>query len=187
VRTAMKRIALCSQFVARGRLLPGGMLVWLLAGLIWAQPWPAQAVGDAPVRSAAGSGKKRLLLFAKDPATWSIVKGGASGKLVYREANGAFMLNAAGLKPQAPYVLVRVEEEPAGGQILARGSADRNGRLELSGTWHNWTRKFWVVAAEDVAGATGGTATLRAWHPSRYLFEEKPLGVPCDCPEPEEP
>lgn len=135
----------------------------------------------------AASGKKRLLLFAKSPSNWSIVKNGAHGKLVYREATGAFTVTATGLQPRSPYALVRYADSPPDGDIVARGHSDANGTLELNGIWKNWTRKFWVVAGNDVTGSVGETGTLRAWHPDRYLFEEKPLGVVCNCPEPEEP
>jgi hypothetical protein len=57
----------------------------------------------------------------------------------------------------------------------------------LHGVWRNWSKKFWLVAGDDVSGNVGESATLRAWRPEKYLFEEKPLGIPCDCPEPEEP
>jgi len=134
----------------------------------------------------AAGGKKRLLLFAKNPATWAIVRNGASGKLVYREATGAFTLHASGLPPRASYALVRYVDAPPHGDILAQGISDAQGKLELGGTWRNWTKKFWLVAGEDLAGRVGEVATLRAWRPERYLFEEKPLGVPCNCPEPEE-
>lgn len=166
-------------------------LVVLLLVLWLAAPGSAAALGEAAGKAQgkapAGTGKKKLLLFAKDPASWQIVKGGASGKLVYRESRGSFALSAAGLQPRASYALVRIEEKPPGGQVLARGVSDSLGRIELSGTWRDWSRKFWLVAGEDVSGSVGGAAALRAWHPSRYLFEEKPLGIPCDCPEPEEP
>jgi len=161
-------------------------LAALLVILLLGAPLGAAAHGEAG-KAATGTGKKKLLLFAKNPATWQIVKGGGSGKLVYHESRGTFTLSAAGLQPRASYALVRIEEQPPGGQILARGVSDSLGRIELSGSWHDWTRKFWLVAGEDVSGAVGGAAALRAWHPGRYLFEEKPLGVPCDCPEPEEP
>lgn len=135
---------------------------------------------------AAGGGRKSLQLFAKNPATWTIVKGGASGRLIYREASGAFALTAAGLSQRAPYALVRFADAPPKVEILARGSSDERGRLDLSGVWRNWTRKFWLVAGEDVAGDAGGAGSLRAWRPDRYLFEEKILGIECACPETEE-
>jgi hypothetical protein len=140
-----------------------------------------------PVPKAAVSGaKKKLLLFAKNPSTWAIVKGGASGRLTYREASGAFTLHAAGLHPGSSYALVRYADAPPKGEILARGTSDERGKLELNGVWRNWTKKFWLVAGEDVSGNAGEAGILRAWRPERYLFEEKPLGIDCVCPEPEE-
>ncbi len=135
----------------------------------------------------AASGKKKLLLFAKNPATWAIVKGGPAGKMVYHEASGVYFLSAAGLPPRSSYALIRVDEGVPHAEILSRGTSDAQGRLELTGSWRSWTRKFWVVSGEDVVGKTGENGTLKAWHPERYLFEEKPLGIPCACPEPEEP
>ncbi|QEM67636.1 hypothetical protein FO488_05365 [Geobacter sp. FeAm09] len=142
---------------------------------------------QAPMKTPQGSGKKKLLLFAKNPATWAIVTGGATGRLVYREKTGAFVLNAAGLRPRSAYALVRYADVPPRVDILARGESDQRGNLELHGVWHIWMKKFWVVPAEDVAGRAGEAGSLRAWRPERYLFEEKQLGIPCDCPEPEEP
>lgn len=139
-----------------------------------------------PKLPAAGSGKKKLRLFAKNPASWSIVKGGGSGKLIYREATGAFTLNAAGLHPKSSYALIRYADVPPRAEILARGGSDQRGKLELGGVWRNWTRKFWLVSGEDVAGSVGEVGALRAWRPGRYLFEEKLLGVACACPEAEE-
>jgi len=139
------------------------------------------------VVSHAASSKKKLLLFAKNPSTWTIIKGGASGKLVYREANGAFTLTAAGLQPRLSYTLVRFADVPPWVEILATIESDKQGSLEVSGVWHNWTQKFWLVPAVDVSGKVGEAGKLIAWRPDRYLFEEKPLGIACVCPEPEEP
>ena len=134
----------------------------------------------------AASGKKKLLLFAKNSTTWAIVKNGASGKIIYHEATGAFTLQATGLFPGGSYALVRYDDAPPRADILARGTSDERGRLEMNGVWRNWSKKFWLVSGEDVAGKVGEAVSLRAWRPERYLFEEKPLGVPCNCPEPEE-
>jgi hypothetical protein len=135
----------------------------------------------------AATGKKKLLLFAKNPVTWTIVKNGANGKLVYNETTGVFTLRSSGLIPRSSYVLVRYADAQPHGDILARGTSDMRGKLELSGVWHKWNNKFWLVAGEDVAGNVGEAGSLLAWRPERYLFEEKPLGIPCNCPEPEEP
>lgn len=140
-----------------------------------------------PLVVSGASGGRRLLLIAKDPSTWSIVKGGARGKLSYHEASGAYALEASGLVPGASYALVRYVDSTQRGDLLARGVSDGQGRLALQGAWHNWSNKFWVVSGEDVGGAPGSAASLKAWRPERYLFEEKPLGLPCDCPEPEDP
>jgi len=145
------------------------------------------AAGHAAKPPSTGAGKKRLLLFAKNPASWAIVKGGAGGELVYHEVSGVFTLNAAGLHPRSAYALVRYADAPPRAEILAKGMSDSRGRLELSGVWRNWSRKFWLVAGEDVEGSVGEAGTFRAWRPVRYLFEEKQLGIACACPEPEEP
>jgi len=145
----------------------------------------AHAAG--PAAKPTGSGKKKLLLFAKNPATWAIVKSGSKGKLVYRESTGAFSLTAAGLQPKANYALIRYADTPPKAEILARGMSDQRGVLELNGVWHNWVKKFWLVSGEDVIGSPGEAGTLTAWRPRQYLFEEKPLGIACNCPEPEEP
>jgi len=160
-----------------GVLMKLVLSICVFAALLTLLALPAQAAGA----------KKKLLLFAKDPLTWSIVRGGGSGRLTYREGNGSYTLQAAGLQPRSSYALIRYEDAPPRGEVLARGVSDGEGRLELHGTWRNWTSKFWLVSGEDVGGGVGSAASLRAWHPERYLFEEKPLGVPCDCPEPEEP
>jgi hypothetical protein len=135
----------------------------------------------------AATGKKKLLLFAKNPTTWEIIRGGASGNMVYHAASGAFTLNATKLNPGEAYVLIRYNDEPPKVEILARGTSDKRGKLALSGMWHNWTKKFWMVPAEDVSGKIGEVGKLTAWRPDNYLFEEKPLGIQCDCPEPDEP
>lgn len=138
-------------------------------------------------KGGAGSGKKKLLLFAKDPVSWAVVEGGARSKIVYNESAGTFTLTATGLSPRSPYALVRYADAPPNGDIVARGTSNPSGKLELRGEWRKWTRKFWLVSGDDVAGAVGAVGTMKAWRPSRYLFEEKELGVACDCPEPEEP
>jgi hypothetical protein len=145
----------------------------------------SQAAG--PAAKPSGSGKKKLLFFAKDPATWSIIKSGGTGKLVYRESSGDFNLTASGLEPRSAYALIRYADTPPKGEILARGVSDGQGKLVLTGTWRNWTHKFWLVAGEDVSGSPGEAGAMKVWRPQRYLFEEKPLGIACNCPEPEEP
>ena len=143
--------------------------------------------GESDSGVPVSTGAKKLLLFAKNPTTWAIDKNGGTGKLVYRSAKGTFTLSAEGLQPRSAYALIRYADVPPKAEILARGVSDARGRLELTGTWHNWTKKFWLVAGEDVMGAAGEAGSLRAWRPDRYLLEEKPRGIACECPESEEP
>lgn len=139
------------------------------------------------LKASLAGGKKELLLFAKNPATWSIVKKGAGGKMIYSESSGAFTLNASGLYPRSAYALIRYANAPPKAEILVRGMSDEHGRIYLKGVWRNWTRKFWLVSGEDVEGRTGETGSLRAWRPDRYLFEEKPIGIDCVYPASEKP
>lgn len=130
--------------------------------------------------------EQALLLQAKDPVTWRIVPGGASGTLSYNAALGSFSFSAQRLSRQTEYLLVRYADAPPHGQILARGRTDHVGSLSLKGTWQDWTRKFWLVPGSDVVVETGGgdqpqRGRLIAWHPERYLFEDKILGISCAC------
>lgn len=137
-----------------------------------------------PTCVAAGpaSGEKTLLLYAKNPATWRIVEAGGAGRLRYAETTGRFSFAAWGLAAETEYALVRHADDPASGRILARGVSDRQGALQLSGSWQDWTQKFWLVPAADLT-LQGDRARLTNWHPERYLFENKLLGIPCDCDE----
>lgn len=157
------------------KCLKQASVVLLAVLLIHAAP-PVEAVGPS-TKPAVRGGKKKLQLFAKNPSTWTIIKGGATGSIIYREATGEFTLNAIGLRPRAPYALVRFAADPPIVEILTKGVSDDLGKLELRGTWHNWTRKFWLVTGEDVEGRIGESGKMLAWHPDRYLFEEKKLGV----------
>jgi hypothetical protein len=149
----------------------------LAASLVLLAALAAQASPQKPVDAFP----KTLLMFAKNPSTWSIVSKGAHGKLIYRDS-GAFNLTASRLSPRSAYALIRFSDPPPRGEIIARGTSDARGILVLHGEWRNWSKKFWLLAGEDVSGAPGEVATLKAWHPERYLFEEKELGVPCnDC------
>ena len=127
-------------------------------------------------KAPVSSGTKQLLLYAKNPATWTIVKTGGNGKMVYHESTGAFTLTASGLSSRASYALIRYASDPPRVEILGRGMSDERGRMILTGFWQKWTRKFWLVAGEDVVGSAGQAGSLRAWRPEKYLFEEKLIG-----------
>jgi hypothetical protein len=158
----------------------------ILSALLGALLVPLCGAAEPVSQLPASSGKKKLLLLAKNPSTWARIKTGGTGTMIYREAIGAFSLKASGLLPRSRYALVRYADKPPHAEILARGESDGQGGLELNGVWQNWTRKFWLVSGEDVQGKVGEAGSFVAWRPKRYLFEEKQLGIACVCPEPEE-
>lgn len=160
-----------------------------LAAALLLVSWAMPAAAAPPAGKAGGGSRgteKVLTLHAKNPETWQIVPGGASGTLTYVEAAGTFAFTGRQLSPDTEYVLVRHADAPPAGEIVARGRSDRSGHLRLNGRWHDWAGKFWLVPGSDVAVAAGAHAgpqpgRLIAWHPERYLFEYKILGIPCDC------
>ncbi|MRR54457.1 MAG: hypothetical protein EG822_08090 [Deltaproteobacteria bacterium] len=125
--------------------------------------------------------QRTLALYTKDPVTWKIRPGGAQGTLTYNEKTGQFSFAARKLKPLRGYVMVRNSGTPPTGDLLAQGTTNKAGELRLSGSWHDWTGKIWLVSGNDLT-ISGTRVTLIAWHPGQYLFEEKVLGVHCgDC------
>jgi hypothetical protein len=136
----------------------------------------------APVltRKQGPSPQGRLTLFAKDPATWRIIGEGPRGMLSFDRKSGAFSFVASRLRPDTGYLLVRQTGGTMSGDLLASGTTGRTGELRLSGTWREWSGKIWLVPAADVA-LSGRRGTLTAWHPEQILFEEKVLGIPCEC------
>lgn len=145
-------------------------------------------IACAGVETGMNPAGKVLPLHAKDPTDWRIIPGGPAGQLRYDEVKNSFSFVGQGLLADHEYVLIRHADNPEQGQILARGRTDRNGRLEFQGRWNDWTQKFWLVPRDDIAETGVGPAgevraRLTAWHPQRYLFEEKVLGIPCPCEE----
>ena len=162
----------------RRALLTGALLCCLSTAVTaWAAPVAGQA---APAEKRPPQGK--LLLFAKDPASWKMVPKGAAGVLNYREQSGDFTFAAARLAPLTGYALVRYGDFPATAGLLAEGYSDREGVLHLAGIWKQWSKKIWLVLRSDLV-ISGSQVAAKAWHPERYLFEEKELGLPCSCEE----
>lgn len=136
-------------------------------------------------RNAAAVKKKRsvdrvLALLSKDPATWKVIAGGPRGTLSYNEETGRFTFNGTRLKPLAEYALVQLTNLPPYGHLLATGTVGQSGELQLNGVWKDWNQKFWLVLKDDIS-IVGNALSPKAWHPEQYLFEEKVLGIPCDC------
>lgn len=121
-----------------------------------------------------------LYLYQKDPATWLRIKNGAWGKLTFNEYSAKFVLEAYGLVPRMAYALIRATGPRPYAHVVARGTANIQGRLSLQGSWPEWTLRFWVVKGDDVIGKAGDFGpksldTFKAWNPKQYLFESKVL------------
>ena len=155
------------------------------AVLGFAQPARAFSTAADPsvaplTRKQGHSPQRRLSLFAKDPTTWQIIGEGGRGTLSFNRESGAFTFVARRLHPNSGYALVRHTERTFSGDLLAQHATDQTGELKLSGTWREWSGKIWLVPVADIS-VTGRRATLLAWHPEQILFEEKVLGIPCEC------
>lgn len=185
-------MATSRQKVARGyaqehRTVPASLrgLALAVVALVGATALGGRAEGrPAP---PASKGAQELALCAKDPATWKKTRGGR-GKLTFDAKSGAFTFVAHGLLPATDYALVRYADEPPKAHLLARGRSGPGGGLKLAGHWTEWTRKIWLVLDNDITGEPGplgpeSEAVFHDWNPRSYLFEEKLLGVPCDCEE----
>ena len=122
----------------------------------------------------------RLYLYAKNPMTWQVIKGGAWAELNINRPSGRFTIEAGGLLAKTEYALVRSAGQAQGGQVLARIVTDGRGKFRSSGIWREWTDKFWVVLGKDLQGNAqdfkpGMRDTLKDWHPKQYLFESEVL------------
>ena len=122
----------------------------------------------------------RLYLYAKDPATWQVINGGAWGELNINHPSGKFRLEVHGLLPKTEYALVRYRGPALAAQIVLRFQVNDRGSFKSSGVWREWSEKFWVVLGSDLqenpADFKPGTrATPKDWHPAQYLFESEAL------------
>jgi hypothetical protein len=129
---------------------------------------------DDSLKKSDVCGHRPLPLYAKDPVTWKIIQGGSSGVMTYDIARGIFTANAHGLSANTDYTLVRYANEPPYGDILAQAKSDATGGIHLSGNWKQWTGKIWLILSDDIS-RDGARPKLKAWHPARYLFEEREL------------
>lgn len=134
---------------------------------------------------AGKSNIAHLYLYEKDPSDWSIVDGGAWGKMQYTLSGPEFnyVFNGHELVPGKDYTLIYYRDPWPGTQTtdLGSGTANSGGDLHLmnsvelgmdladSGVSGDGTdgAKIWLVSTNDVTCGTG----MDAWNPSEYLFE----------------
>ena len=122
----------------------------------------------------------RLYLYAKDPLTWKVIKEGPWAELKINRPSGKFTLAAQGLLAETEYALVRTDGRAQAGQVLTRTFTDGRGNFNVSGVWHEWSAKFWVVLGNDLQGKqrdykAGMRDTMKGWHPKQYIFESEEI------------
>ena len=125
---------------------------------------------SAVLAGGGAKGKaKQLYLYEKD-SDWSIVEGGAWGKMSYSE--NSFVFNGHGLEANTGYTLVRYEGTAwADIECLASGTSVGNANINLKGDIGSYGDKVWLVLTSDVYCEKGEMGIMSAWNPTEYLFE----------------
>jgi len=138
---------------------------------------------------AAPAGKSNvalLYLYEKDVGDdWSIVEGGAWGKMKYNLSGEKFefVFNGHGLEPETDYTLIYYPDPwPGTGLIcLGDGTANVDGDVHIAESVQtgdlpfeedtNDGAKIWLVLSGDVSCGM----KITTWNPTEYLFEEYEL------------
>jgi len=129
---------------------------------------------------AGKSNVAHLYLHEKDPSDWSIVEGGAWGKMKYNLEGSTFdfVFNAHGLDAGVEYTLIYYPDPWPGTGLKCLGSAEANGggNVHIGGSVDtgdlpiaadtNAGAKIWLVLSSDYDGSE-----MTAWNPTEYLFE----------------
>lgn len=155
------------------------LIVALMIGSVIA-PVYAQPTGPAGKSSII-----QLYLVEKDSVTWTIVEGGAWGKMTYNKATGDFVFNGHLLDAGVSYTLINfarvVSEWPATINVLgSAATAIGDGEVHIAGnypyaslgfdttpvTGSDKGYKIWLVLSSDIVAGK-----LSGWTPTEYLFE----------------
>ncbi len=124
-----------------------------------------------------------LYLYEKDPSDWSIIDGGAWGKMKYNLAGSEFefVFNGHGLESDTEYSLIYYADPWPGdnpGALIASGESNNGGNIHLMGNIdlgmdlphaddaNKDGAKIWLVLSSDYDGTV-----MTAWNPEEYLFE----------------
>lgn len=166
------------------RFLFLAILFFGVAGLI--------AVPSEAVEKSGAAGKSNvahLYLFEKNSTDWTVVEGGAWGKMTYRIArpNFKFVFNGHDLEPGYEYTLIYYPDPWPGNGLICLGSAvaDEYGDVHIKSTRKNPLNigdlpasydanfgegaKIWLVLSQDVSCDTD--PAMVGWNPAEYLFE----------------
>jgi len=126
-----------------------------------------------------------LYLYAKNPADWSIVAGGAWGKMTYNLSGPEFavVFNGHGLQANTNYSLIYYADPWPGnhpGALIASGTTNGGGEINLvnsvnlgmnlpgAGDANTTGAKIWLVLSDDYDASN---TKMIAWNPTEYLFE----------------
>ncbi|MDD2777908.1 MAG: hypothetical protein PHS47_04180 [Methanocellales archaeon] len=146
-------------------------------------------VGTATAAKNGQAGKSNIAhmyLYEKDPSDWSIVDGGAWGKMQYNLAGPTFdfVFNGHGLEPNTEYSLIYYGDPWPGnhpGALIASGASNEGGNIHLACSVdlgmdlpdpadanYPTGAKIWLVLSSDYGASTNA---MKAWNPTEYLFD----------------
>ncbi len=145
------------------KIFLGLILVVLFAaiGTVTAVKYPGPAAFNGLNHQGQAS---QLYLYEKDPSDWTIVEGGAWGKMTY--SDDKFVFNGHGIEAGTDYTLVRYAEDWPNVVVLGDGTSSEDGAVHIMGEMSDGGQKVWLVLSSDVQDGK-----LVGWHPSEYLFE----------------
>jgi hypothetical protein len=143
------------------------------------------AAPAAFAKSKDKADKNLVYVYAKNPLTWQIIEGGASGKMKYRPWGNKLKIRfkAQGLQPGVAYTLIYFPDPwPGHGLIcLGEGVAADDGTLEMkehfraiselpieSDANYPCGAKIWLVLTTDVDCVN---QVMLHWNPQNYLFQ----------------
>ena len=144
---------------------------------------PAFAVQNG---QAGKSNVAHLNLYEKNPADWTVVEGGAWGKMKYNLSGETFdfVFNGHGLTVGAEYSLIYYADPWPGdnpGALIGSGTVNEDGDIHIAGSEklnidiphtddanYPGGAKIWLVTSADY---NSGTNAMTGWNPTEYLFE----------------
>ena len=114
-------------------------LVGGAAGAVILASTALPAFAKGPDGAAGKSNMAHLYLYEKNPADWSIVDGGAWGKMTYNQSGPTFdyVFNGHGLQPNEKYSLIYYADPWPGnhpGALIANGTSNAGGNINLNGS-----------------------------------------------------
>ncbi len=165
------------------------LLILAVAALFAITMTSVVAASSGPSGPAGKSNNANLYLYEKNPSTWSIVEGGAWGKMTYRVSGATFdfVFNGHGLDASTGFSLIYYADGWPGnhpGALIAAGATDSLGDIHLRDSVNlgidlptppdtnvgGYNAKIWLVLSSDY---NSSTKSMTVWNPAAYLFESE--------------